>query len=191
MKIFLSLFLVLSLQAIDVSSCMVCHSQNEMQRGPSLQGLDSDYFVEQMIKFKSGLRGTHKKDHLGALMHNTTKDMDSKTFAIYAKYFAETAKKDFKKVVKGDVKKGEELYKNKCIQCHVAEADESLRGPNLTSLEDWYVLAQLKHFRAKRRGYDIKDIKGQLMVAQVQNLTDQQLNDVTAYIFSLSSKVAK
>ena len=35
-EVFILTPLGFSLQAIDVSSCQVCHSTNEMQRGPSL-----------------------------------------------------------------------------------------------------------------------------------------------------------
>ena len=188
MKTFLILFFISSVQALDVSSCLVCHSQNEMQRGPSLEGMEEQYFIAQMNKFQLGLRGTHKNDHLGGLMHMTAKNMKPDDFAAYAKYFAQSVKKDHKQVIKGDAMKGQGLYQKQCRQCHVESAHESLRGPDLSPLEDWYILAQLKHFKAKRRGYDPRDLKGQIMSAQVQQLSDQELKDVTAYIFSLRTK---
>jgi cytochrome c553 len=91
-----------------------------------------------------------------------------------------TKKKPYQPVVKGDIKNGKEIYTNRanCIRCHgddfkgtdVEVPDlGSFKAPPLTSLEDWYMLSQLKKFLQKDpsdpstsiRGEPAKTVEGQ------------------------------
>ncbi len=63
---------------------------------------------------------------------------------------------------------------------------EALNAPNLVSLQDWYIVRQLKNFRDGLRGVDAKDVYGMQMRPMALTLADDQaVEDVTAYIVSL------
>ena len=40
-----------------VAECMVCHSNQEAQRGPVIHGMETWYLLDQLEKFRSGVRG--------------------------------------------------------------------------------------------------------------------------------------
>ena len=40
-----------------VAECMLCHSNKEAQRGPILHGMEMWYLMDQLEKFRSGVRG--------------------------------------------------------------------------------------------------------------------------------------
>ncbi|NEO37914.1 MAG: c-type cytochrome [Moorea sp. SIOASIH] len=87
----------------------------------------------------------------------------------------------------GDPSKGRASFAV-CSTCHgrKAEGMESLNAPNLTGLQDWYMLTQLKNFKNGIRGNDPKDIYGQQMRQMAMTLTDEQaMRDVIAYIKTL------
>jgi cytochrome c oxidase subunit 2 len=87
----------------------------------------------------------------------------------------------------GDAAKGKTLY-TICSTCHGADGKglEALNAPNLVSLQDWYIVRQLKNFRDGLRGVDAKDVYGMQMRPMALTLADDQaVEDVTAYIVSL------
>jgi cytochrome c553 len=54
------------------ATCATCHGENAqgsmVQNAPSLVGLDDWYMLNQLKKFKGGLRGANPKDTTGAMM---------------------------------------------------------------------------------------------------------------------------
>jgi cytochrome c553 len=40
-----------------VAECLLCHSNKEAQRGPVLHGMETWYLMDQLEKFRSGVRG--------------------------------------------------------------------------------------------------------------------------------------
>lgn len=80
-----------------------------------------------------------------------------------------------------------------CAACHGqrAEGNEALASPRLTGLEGWYLVRQLKNFKAGIRGEHPDDIFGAQMRPMVALLPDQQaIEDVVAYIGTLGSEPA-
>ena len=100
------------------TKCMICHDNAEMQRGPVLNGLQADYMLEQINKFKQGLRGTHQYDHQGALMLSAVQNMDDETIRKAVAEIAEIAPRQHLVTVRGDEVKGEVMYESKCKSCH-------------------------------------------------------------------------
>ncbi|HEB26691.1 MAG TPA: c-type cytochrome [Porticoccus sp.] len=87
-----------------------------------------------------------------------------------------------------DVEKGKVLF-TVCASCHGADAsgNQALNAPALKGLQGWYVVRQLKNFRAGLRGSDPKDTYGMQMRPMALILADDQaVEDVAAYIESLS-----
>jgi cytochrome c oxidase subunit 2 len=87
----------------------------------------------------------------------------------------------------GDAAKGKTLYVV-CSTCHGPDGKgmDALNAPNLTQLQDWYMIRQLKNFREGLRGVDAKDVYGMQMRPMALTLADDQaIEDVTAYIQTL------
>ena len=87
----------------------------------------------------------------------------------------------------GDAAKGQAFYAV-CATCHGADGKglESFNSPNLTGLQEWYIVRQLKNFRAGLRGVDSKDTYGMQMRPMALTLAnDQAVEDVAAYITTL------
>ena len=93
----------------------------------------------------------------------------------------------FTSAAEGDATKGKQIYQL-CIACHGANAEGSsfTKAPPLAGQQDWYIIEQLKKFKAGTRGTHPKDIPGIQMRLMSQALVDDKaINDVTAYLGTL------
>jgi len=89
----------------------------------------------------------------------------------------------------GDVEKGKALY-NICSACHGANAEgmAALNAPANAGQDPWYMVRQLKNFRAGIRGEHDDDTFGAQMRPMAMMLArDQDIDDVVAYITSLDT----
>lgn len=87
----------------------------------------------------------------------------------------------------GDAKKGKAFYTT-CVACHgdKGQGNKALNAPRIAGQETWYLVRQLKNFKAGIRGADAKDIYGQQMRPMAMTLpNDQAIEDVAAYIATL------
>ena len=86
------------------------------------------------------------------------------------------------------------LFKEKCAQCHgqKAEGNAKLKTPTLASQSSIYLGEQLKKFKEGVRGRDSKsDAVAHLMAQQVKNLSQKQIDQLTAYLSSLKAPAIK
>ncbi len=86
--------------------------------------------------------------------------------------------------------KGKDLYAL-CIACHGEDGQgkKELNAPNISGLNDWYIEAQLKKFKAGIRGTDPKDTEGLQMRPMALTLTsDEDLLAVVKHVASLDAK---
>jgi cytochrome c553 len=87
-----------------------------------------------------------------------------------------------------DVARGAELYEL-CAQCHGAAGDgaELSLAPAIAGLPEWYVVAQVQHFRSGARGTHPDDVGGLRMHPMSLSLkTDEDVRDVAAYVAGLA-----
>lgn len=169
-------------------SCLICHSAQEMQRGPIIDGLPAWYSRQQLRKFLDGSRGQNPKNKSELLMGSARdRFSDENTIRLLSQYIETLPVKTYQPVVKGDAKKGVVLYQS-CIPCHGAngEGNEILKSPPLNIQEDWYLLDQLRKFASGKRGYHSKDIEGIQMAHTLTNLEGQDLKDLIAHIQGFS-----
>lgn len=177
------------------ATCAGCHGPqaegNAILKAPQLAGISEWYGADQMEKFKSGLRGTHKDDITGAMMRPmafilpTLEDVQT-----LMAYLASLETNVPEKTIEGDIAKGKALFQT-CAHCHGIEGNgnEEFHAPSLLRLSDWYMLEQLKKFKKKVRGEFAEDFAGSTMQAMTISLTDEQaMKDVIAYILTLSGK---
>jgi len=86
------------------------------------------------------------------------------------------------------VERGAEVFDD-CSICHgdYAEGGEDYGAPKLAGQLDWYLIRQLKNFRAEFRGIAEGDEFGPVMQPMATDLEDQDIDDVVAYIMTLDA----
>jgi len=186
-------------QPLYQQHCASCHSGDgsgdKALGAPALAGMSNWYAQTQLQKFFAGLRGTHFKDPDGISMRAALDflqvEPEPSRQISFPGHYVETLPAALPQAtVEGDLERGEQLY-NTCVACHGAQAEgqRELDAPSLRHQADWYLLTQLQKFRSGARGADPRDARGQEMAIFAKTLADQQaLNDVVAYIYSLSHK---
>lgn len=86
----------------------------------------------------------------------------------------------------GDIQRGKEAFEA-CIICHGenGEGGEDFGAPRLAGQYGWYLGRQLENFRAGIRGTHEDDDNGQIMQPMAEELKDQDIEDLIAYILTL------
>jgi mono/diheme cytochrome c family protein len=89
----------------------------------------------------------------------------------------------------GDAAKGKEVFDASCSTCHVADTDEAIVGPGLKNLFKWppHKLSD----GTEHTEHTVEIIRKQIvdgggaMVGEGSSLSEQQLNDLLAYLQTL------
>jgi cytochrome c oxidase subunit 2 len=171
--------------------CATCHGAegegNAALHGPALAGQETWYLKRQIQKFKDGVRGTHAGDIYGMQMRPMamTLQTDEQIDAV-AEYIASLPPVKPESTLGGDVAKGKAGYML-CQACHGADAEGNklMNGPSLQNLPDWYLVSQLKNYKAGVRGADPKDIEGMQMAPMAKTIANEAaMKDLAAYINS-------
>ncbi len=169
---------------VAFESCLICHSTQEMQRGPIIDGLPAWYTQHQLEKFQSGSRGQNPQNRSEHLM-GSAKDRfaDAETIDLLARYIESIAPQTHLSIVRGDAAKGAIAY-FRCIPCHGSkgEGNALLKSPPLNIQEDWYLLDQLRKFSKGARGSHPDDLTGQQMAVALNGIDDPTFKDIIAYI---------
>jgi cytochrome c553 len=174
--------------------CSACHGPNgggnTLAQVPSIAGLDEWYLVRQLNKFREGKRGAHFDDPGGGRMRAMAQTIDSedsvRELAAYIAYLPPV--KPSPVLSGGDSQRGANLFVA-CVACHGLNGDgnRNLALPAINHQADWYLLTQLKHFKAGIRGAAPGDKSGASMRAIAGTLPNEQaMLDVVAYITTLS-----
>lgn len=93
----------------------------------------------------------------------------------------------------GNAAKGKANYVV-CVTCHGAQGEgkKVLNAPALVGQQDWYLIRQLKNYKAGIRGTHTKDIYGMQMRPMSMTLArPQDIANVVAYIQTLKAKPQK
>ncbi len=171
--------------------CSACHGpQGEglmALNAPKLAGQDPIYLKRQLRHYKSGIRGTHEDDVFGRQMQPMAATLVNDTLVdnviAYIGTFPDTRAAA---TVDGDIEHGAELYEV-CANCHGNDGmGIVLSAPRAAGISDWYLLNQLKNFKAGIRGEHPLDLPGKQMGFMSRILHDEQaMRDVVAYINTL------
>jgi cytochrome c553 len=173
--------------------CSQCHGTagegHPEYNAPAIAGLPQWYVEAQLVKFKTGVRGTHPADVAGMMMRPMTRsfhnDGDLKLAAAYVASLPRPAPQPI--LEGGNAEHGKALFAV-CSACHQPDGagQPVLKAPPLKHASDWYLLAQLKKFKDGVRGATARDIEGSQMRPQAAALPDEQaMKDVVAYIATL------
>ncbi len=170
--------------------CAQCHGENGLgnrfANTPAIAGLPAWYVEAQLLKFRSGQRGSHPDDLTGMQMRPIARtlvnDADIKTISEQVskmpRFRPEPQIKD------ADPARGSALYKP-CAACHGpnGEGNEGTKAPPLQAQSDWYIATQLTHFRKGIRGTHPEDATGGMMRPQATMLPDDAaVRDIASFI---------
>jgi cytochrome c553 len=180
-----------SASAASFEYCTVCHGANGNGniaiQAPKIAGIEPWYLKTQFAAFKAGWRGAHPDDAPGNEMRPVAaalSDVEIDQALIYVAGFSPKAPAI---TVSGDVAHGKQIY-SLCAACHGAAArgNPTVHAPALAERTDWYLVTQLRNYRAGLRGIDAGDVNGQQMRSMAGTLADDAaVNDVVAYIDTL------
>jgi len=174
--------------------CAACHgdaAQGSVALGaPALAGQNSDYLQRQLQHFKAGVRGADPRDMRGGQMTAMAGTLSDADIVLVADYLSELPVTALASPMTGDLKNGSNYYHSKCGACHGGEAqgNRALRSPMLAALDAPYLKTQYLNFQQGIRGTHPDDTYGRQMKMMSTTLpTDKDLDDVIAYIQSMSS----
>lgn len=176
------------------ASCDACHGKdgagNTMLGAPAIAGLPAWYVEAQLNKFRTGIRGAHPDDLEGLRMRPMARQMKTEAEVKSVAAFVESMPKKLAKpsLQGGDATAGAGAY-GVCLACHGADANgnKAMNAPPLAGQHDWYLLAQLKKFKAGHRGANPKDVTGGQMRPMSMTLADEQaMKNVVAHINTLA-----
>lgn len=169
--------------------CVACHGNkgegNTALNAPAIAGQDAAYLERQLRNFRSGGRGTHKADTLGAQMRAIANALTDDVVVKVASYSATLPKPVSTAPARGNLHNGNNLYHGTCGACHgsAAEGNPALKAPRLSSLDAAYIKRQFAHFRDGVRGTNAQDVPGRQMAMMARTLpTERDLDDVIAFI---------
>lgn len=178
-------------EPFDDRYCQTCHGidgvGNYGVQAPRLAGMEDWYLERQLKLFRSQLRGSHPEDIEGVAMQPMAVKLTDESIADIVDWVGTWNYVPAPVTLQGDSARGQQLYAT-CATCHGDQAQgiESTGAPQLAGQNDWYLLTQLKNFKAGFRGSEAADTFGNQMRLMAQSLTDEQaMLDVIAYINTL------
>ena len=183
------------------ATCIACHGQNgeglQATNSPRLAGLHDWYLVSQLTKFRSGLRGAHSDDIYGSQMAVFAKALANEQAVLDVATYIGTLKSNHpaRTEQSGDPNRGSFLYSDeiRCSQCH-GSTGQGLKqpygkgsdAPRLAGQHDWYLIRQLRNFKAGVRG-DPKDKFAMEMrvKAKIGISSEQDIKDLAAFLSNI------
>lgn len=175
------------------AACTSCHGKDGHGKAdvaaPAIAGLPAWYVEAQLVKFRSGIRGAHPDDLEGLRMRPMSRQMmDEGELKAVSAYVATLP--PFKapaSTLGGDAAAGAAGYAT-CMACHGVDGkgNEALKAPPLVGQYDWYLVSQLKKYKAGIRGTNPLDVTGGQMRPMSMTLADEQaMKNVVAHIATL------
>lgn len=178
-------------EPFDDYYCQTCHGidgiGNSGIQAPRLAGMEDWYLQRQLELFRSGLRGRHQQDIEGLAMQPMAAKLTDSSIEEIVAWVGSWEYLPAPVTTVGDAVRGERLYAT-CATCHGDQAQgmASTGAPQLAGQNDWYLLTQLKNFKAGYRGSEPADTYGNQMRLMAQSVQDEEaMKDLVAYINTL------
>jgi cytochrome c oxidase subunit 2 len=173
-------------------ACDSCHGDkgqgDPVISAPAIAGLPKWYVLMQLDSFRTGMRGAHPDDIEGLRMRPMSRQMKSRAeLDTVAEYVSKLPAQKPAPTVKGDAKKGQVSFQT-CSACHGPDGkgNEALKAPRINAQHGWYLISQLRKFKAGVRGFMPGDTAGATMRPMAMTLPDEAaFADVVAYIETL------
>lgn len=177
---------------VRYENCAPCHgadgSGNSAIGAPAIAGMPAWYVEAQLHKFRNGGRGAHPDDVEGLKMRPMARTLlGEEDLTRVSAHVAKMAPARPAATLTGDAARGKILFAP-CVACHgergIEQRDKAT--PSLQRTGDFYLLAQLKKFKAGVRGTGPGDTTGAQMQPMAATLPNEQaMRDVIAYIKTL------
>lgn len=181
-------------QALYTATCAACHgAKAEGMRAlnaPALAGQEDWYVARQIRHFQAGVRGADPAHVPGTQMAAIAKTIKETDIAALSAYVSSLPKAALTAEIQGDAAMGKTRFEAVCTACHgqMADGNKSLNSPRLTTLNDWYMAAQLHQFIHGTRGTLPQDTFGLQMRPMAATLdSPEAIADVVSYIASLQT----
>ena len=168
--------------------CAACHGANgrgnKALNAPKIAGQEPWYLERQLNNFKAGVRGAHPKDPYGMQMRPMALTLANNQAVLDMAAFLSSMPVSIssESTVKVDATAGKASYMI-CQTCHGPKGggNRALNSPKLTGLQDWYIVRQLKNFKAGIRGTKSGDLFGMQMRPMAMTLAnDEAINNFAA-----------
>ena len=195
--------LALGLVALDISAaepfepvdhrfCETCHGTDGMGsegiQAPRLAGMEPWYLQRQLESFRNGTRGKHPQDLEGMEMQAAAAILTDENIDDVVQWISSWEYHPTTPTLEGgNVDRGQQLFRT-CASCHGAEGqgNQAMNAPALAGQNDWYLITQLKNFKAGYRGSAQGDQYGNQMRLMANGLMNEQaIVDVVSYINTL------
>ncbi|MGB0918416.1 MAG: c-type cytochrome [Flavobacteriales bacterium] len=181
------------------TKCAVCHGHNaegvKAFNAPAIANQETWYLRQQLTNFLEGKRGNHPKDSLGAVMALQAKMLETEEqLEIVIAYIKLLPRVQTDQTIFGDAENGKHMYNKVCATCHGIDAKglEAYLSPNLLGIQDYYMAAQIRHFRDGIRGISEGDTTGAKMIEMLKEIPDDEtIDDVITYIHKLQTEKPK
>ena len=177
--------------AMDDRYCTTCHGVeglgNIAIEAPRLAGMEAWYLKRQLENFRAGIRGTHEQDTQGIAMRPMATKLSGESIEDIVAWVGSWEYVPAQATIEGDINQGRSAFQS-CAACHGANAEgnEALGAPALAGQNDWYMVTQLKNFRAGFRGAHPEDTYGSQMLSMSKALGDDRaVINVVSYINTL------
>jgi cytochrome c oxidase subunit 2 len=169
--------------------CQACHGAdgmgNKALNAPQIAGQFPWYLERQLKNYKAGIRGANPKDTYGMQMRPMALTLPTdQAVADMAAYVSSMPVKPVTSTLKGDAAAGKASYML-CQSCHgpAGGGNKALNSPKLAGQHDWYLVRQIKNFKAGIRGAKAGDAYGSQMRPMAMTLaTEETIKNVVAYI---------
>ncbi len=173
------------------ASCLECHGADgaggkQSGEGPNLTALKDKYATEQFVAIRTGKRKGEGTKKMNEFLKTTAKLTEAE-LASALKYALELPEAAPRHVKAGDAAAGKGSYAL-CGTCHGPKGEgyinPAVPAPRLTGQPNWYIVDQVKNFKAGHRGNDTPG--GMQMKAMSMTLpTEDAMKNVAAYISTL------
>ena len=169
-KILASLILVFTTFSIAADDTYVFEAKGEFAK--EMKALVEKYSKEGKIEAKVYKKSDAERTYT-----------ENKTQGILSIFTDNTAEE----LKYADVSKGEKIYNQSCYSCHGINADESHYNSarKLSTLKPLEIANILKEYRSDYEG-DFGGVNKFIMKPQADNLTEQDMQSVAVYIYSLN-----
>jgi cytochrome c553 len=180
-------------QVIFQNLCASCHGakgEGKVElKAPSIASLPAWYVQRQLESFQQDRRGAHPQDPEGQLMRAMAKVLSAGQTTAIAKVVEKLPRVAPEPTIKVDVERGKYLYSERCMECHRYNGEGELvfGAAPLVGLQDWYLAAQLRKFKAGVRGAANNDESGQKMVKATGNFVEDEdmVQSLAAWLIKL------
>ncbi len=185
-------------KAIFQTVCAQCHGVagegREDLKSPSIASLPAWVLGSQFASFRGGRRGHDSADTPAFMMATIAKSLQPQQLKAVAAHVENmplvipTGKA--RDVDAANPESGMQLFREYCMECHRYNGSGELAfgSPPLVGLQAWYLEAQLRKYKAGKRGAIKGDINGTKMVEVMDTFIpeDRMVRDLVAYLMTLN-----